>query len=391
MTLPSDPEQATEAPEPPTEASTKRRSVYWRPPASPTGAGRFVTVSLAGTIGVLAVLIATSLSILVNREVWTADSGSELVPFVLGWLAGIGFAVVGIGTLTGIAWMVWQHRAHANRVAMSDDALKPAVVWWWLVPIASVVMPFLAIRDLARGHDRPALRRWWWASYLLFGIVSGLATILPVYIAEGDWQEWLSILGYFFGIIAAVLAIRVVKLVNAGLEAGREREGWPPGWKPVSAGAQFLFVIGAAALASVGALFMGMIFPSLLDEVARTETATTGGNDFSVGTCFNESAPGFPHVSCEEPHEAEVYAKLVYPDQAAYPGQSGFESWAEPLCYARFQSYTGIRYENSDLDFGYLYPGTEGWAEGDQEVICYVFDPDGDDLTGPVNTGSGTA
>ncbi len=393
MTLPSDPKQATEGQEPSTEdgAPTRRRSVYWRPPPSPTGAGRVVTVSLAGTIGVLAVLIATSLSILLNREFWTAESGSELAPFVLGWLAGIGFAVVGIGTLTGIAWMVWQHRAHANRVAMTDDALKPAVVWWWLVPVASVFMPFLAIRDLARGHDRPALRRWWWASYLLFGIASGLATLLPVYIAEGDWQEWLSILSYLFGIIAAVLAIRVVKLVNTGLEVSRQRQGWPAGWKPVSGGAQFLFVIGAAAAASVGALFMGMIFPRLLEEVAGAETGTTGANDFSVGTCFNQSAPGYPHVSCNEPHEAEVFAKLVYPDQAAYPGQDGFESWAEPLCYGRFQSYTGIRYEDSNLDFGYLYPGTQGWAAGDQEVICYVFDADGDDLTGPVDTGSGTA
>lgn len=393
MTLPSNPNQAAEGQEPSTEdrVPIRRHSVYWRPPSSPTGAGRVVTVSLAGTIGVLAVLIATSLSILLNREFWTADSDSELVPFVLGWLAGIGFAVVGIGALTGIAWMVWQHRAHANRVAMTDDALKPAVVWWWLVPVASVFMPFLAIRDLARGHDRPALRRWWWAFYLLFGVASGLSTLLPVYIAEGDWQEWLSILSYLFGIIAAVFAIRVVKLVNAGLEAGRQLQGWPAGWKPVSVGAQLLFVIGAAAAASLGALFMGMIFPRLLEEVAGAENGTIAANDFSVGTCFNQSQPGYPHVSCDAPHEAEVYAKLVYPDQAPYPGSADLESWAEPICYSRFQSYTGIRYEDSNLDFGFLYPGGQGWAEGDREVICYVFDPDGDDLTGPVDTGSGTA
>ena len=393
MTLPSDPKQATEGHEPSTEdgAPTRRRSVYWRPPPSPTGAGRVVTASLAGTIGVLAVLIATSLSILLNREFWTAESGSELAPFVLGWLAGIGFAVVGIGALTGIAWMVWQHRAHANRLALTEDGLKPGVVWWWLVPVASVFMPFLAIRDLARGHDRPALRRWWWAFYLLFGIASGLATLLPIYITEGDWQEWLSILSYLLGIIAAVLAIRVVKMVNTGLEAGRQSQGWPAGWKPVSGGGQFLFVIGAAAAASVGALFMGMIFPRLLEEVAGGDTGTTGANEFPVGICFNQSEPGYPHVNCEEPHEAEAYAKLVYPEQDAYPGQDGFESWAEPLCYGRFQSYTGIRYEDSNLDFGYLYPGTQGWAAGDHEVICYLFDPDGDDLTGPVGTGSGTA
>lgn len=368
------------------------RSVYWRPPSSSTGAGRFVTVALSATIGVLAVLIATSVSIIINRDRWTAGPGSELVPFVLGWLAGVGFAVVGIGFLTGIAWMVWQHRAHANRSAITDDALKPAMVWWWLVPIASVFMPFLAIRDLARGaHDRPGLRRFWWTAYLLFGVTSGLATILPLYIAEGDWQEWVSILSYLVGIAAAVLAIRVVKLIDSGLEVRRQEQGWPVGWKPVSGVAQLLVVVGGAAAASVGALFMGIVFPQLLDEASRAEAGTTLTNDFSVGTCFNDSEAGYPHVDCDAPHEAEVFAKLIYPEQAAYPGQEGFESWAEPLCYSRFATYTGIGYEESSLDFGYLYPGTQGWAAGDHEVICYLFDPTGEELTTPVNAGSGPA
>jgi putative regulator of septum formation/uncharacterized protein DUF4328 len=384
--LPSEPDQDVAPPAP------RKRSVYWRPPGSTTGAGRFVTVTLAGTIGVLGVLIATSISILLNRDRWTSGIGSDLAPFVLGWLAGVGFAVVGMGALTGIAWMVWQHRAHANRAALVEGALKPAVVWWWLVPVASVFMPYVAIRDLARGqHDRPLLRKWWWASYLLFGIVSGLATILPFYIAEGPWQEWVSILSYAIGIVAAVLAIRVVRLIDAGLEDGRQREGWPTGWKPISASAQILCAVGGAAAASVGALLMGMVFPQLLDEMARAEAGTTVTNDFSVGTCFDHTTADYAPLSCDGPHGAEAYAKLTYPDQDAYPGQEEFESWAEPLCYGRFEGYTGIRYEESSLDFGYLYPGIQGWGAGDHEVICYLFDPSGNDLTEPIDTGSGTA
>lgn len=379
-----------EEPQPAQEAP--RRSPYWRPPGSPTGAGRFVTAALAGTIGVLVVLIATSVSILINREQWTTNTGSDLMPFVIGWLTGVGLAVVGMGILTGIAWMVWQHRAHANLSALADDALKPGVVWWWLVPVASVFMPFLAIRDLSKGgHDRPGLRNWWWASYLLFGIVSGLATILPLYLAEGAWQEGVAIVAYLIGIVAALLAIRVVRMIDAGLEARRQEQGWPIGWKPVGGRAQFLFAIGVAAAASVGALLMGMIFPDLLDGIAQAEAGATATRDFSAGTCFNDSEEGYPQVSCNDAHEAEVYAVLTHPDQGVYPGQEGIESWAEPLCYGRFERYTGVRYEESKLDFGYLYPGTQGWAAGDHEVICYLFDPAGKDLTEPVSTGSGTA
>ena len=414
MTLPSDPDgspktgvpqtglpdtaepeaqdQATQdrmSPEP-APPDPRKRSVYWRPPSSSTGAGRLVTVALSGTIGVLVVLVATSVSIIINRDRWTAGSGSDLAPFVLGWIAGVGFAVVSIGLLTGVAWIVWQHRAHANRSAIADDALKPAMVWWWLVPVASLYLPFVAIRDLAKGdHDRPGLRRGWWTVYLLFGVMSGLATILPLYIDEGDWQEWISIVSYLFGIAAAVLAIRVVKLIDAGLEVRRREQGWPGGWKPVSGRAQFLTVVGGAAAASAGALFMGLVFPQLLDEAAGAGTTLT--NDFSIGTCFNDSEAGYPPVACDAPHEAEVFAKLIYPDQAAYPGQEGFESWAEPLCYGRFQNYTGVAYQESSLDFGYLYPGSEGWAAGDHEVICYLFDPAGNGFTAPVDTGSGRA
>jgi hypothetical protein len=394
MTVPSDPEETggDQEPDPgdPSPPSPPGRSRYWRPPASPTGAGRVVTVALAGTVGVLAVLIGTSISLVINRDRWTDSSSSEPVPFVIGWLAGVGFAVVGMGLLTGVTWMVWQHRAHTNRAAMADDALKPATVWWWLVPVASIVMPFLAIRDLASGeHDRPRLRGWWWATYLLFGILSALATVLPVYFAEGDWQEWLAMFGYGVGIVAALLAMRVVKVVNIALESRRQARGWPPGWREVSGRAQVLFAVGGAALASVGALFVGLIFPRLLEEVARTDTQTASGNDFAVGTCFDDTE-GYPEMPCDGPHDAEVYARLAYPDQAVYPGSGAFESWAEPVCYARFEGYTGIRYEESSLDFGYLYPGGEGWAGGDREVICYLFDPSGD-LTGPVGTGTGTA
>ena len=86
--------------------------------------------------------------------------------------------------------------------------------------------------------------------------------------------------------------------------------------------AQFLVVIGGAAAASVGALFMGIVFPQLLEEAARAEAGTTLTNDFSVGTCFNDSEAGYPHVDCDDPHEAEVLrqAQLSRPGRVPGPG-----------------------------------------------------------------------
>ena len=138
--------------------------------------------------------------------------------------------------------MVWQHRAHANRSAMQT---MPSSRRWsgggWFRSQASSCpsLPFVTwpkaittVPGCAGGGGPPTCS---------FGVTSGLATILPLYIPEGDWQEWVSILSYLLGIVAAVLAIRVVRLIDAGLEVrspgrrvgrlvGNRCPAWPSSW-----------------------------------------------------------------------------------------------------------------------------------------------------------------
>jgi hypothetical protein len=122
--------------------------------------------------------------------------------------------------------------------------------------------------------------------------------------------------------------------------------------------------------------------------VQSLETVTTDAFHFSVGDCFDETDEGYRSRDCYEPHLAEAYLLLTHPDQRAYPGEQGLTSWAEPLCYSRFDDYTGIDYQNSPLDFGYLYPTAGGWAAGDREIVCYLYDTGGADLTAPVGRAS---
>jgi hypothetical protein len=94
-------------------------------------------------------------------------------------------AVVQLLTLvvTGIVWLVWQHRGQANLVAARVIGLRFTPGWavgWWFVPFANLVKPFQAMRELWKasggeenwGHARTwSLIGWWWAAWLTAGVL----------------------------------------------------------------------------------------------------------------------------------------------------------------------------------------------------------------------------
>ena len=148
--------------------------------------------------------------------------------------------------LTGIFWLLWQHRAQANLTALGVQGLRFTPGWavgWWFIPFANLAMPFLAMRELTRasasggaGPSPPgrvdALLAWWWAA-LLLGIVLFNAAL----IALGSQQpeatystvasEGLMIAAGAAEGLAAVLAIFVVLRIDRSQEAKRGRLAAP--------------------------------------------------------------------------------------------------------------------------------------------------------------------
>jgi hypothetical protein len=104
-----------------------------------------------------------------------------------------------------------------------------------------------------------------------------------------------------------------------------------------------------------------------------------------VGDCFNdtfgydEEVTSVPGVPCSDPHDNEAFATFdveldSYPDEDAM-GQLAYDS-----CLTRFESFVGIDYESSVLEINMMYPTTESWAANDREVVCAVFDMNGEKL-----------
>jgi hypothetical protein len=168
-------------------------------------------------------------------------------------MTGIGRTSAVLVAAGGVLWLIWQYQAHANVRALEPGASRftPLTgVVAWLVPVANLVLPLLAIREIWRvadpyvdpagsGERRP--RRWtsgWvWAWWVTFLTAAGLAATglaqaprtnaSPEQLIARD--HWL-IPACLVGMAAAVLAIVLVHRIVGRLQRKESRTRFP-GWE----------------------------------------------------------------------------------------------------------------------------------------------------------------
>ncbi|WP_149359568.1 septum formation family protein [Lolliginicoccus suaedae] len=104
-----------------------------------------------------------------------------------------------------------------------------------------------------------------------------------------------------------------------------------------------------------------------------------------VGDCLAESSTesqveSVGVVPCAAPHGREVYALVDLPD-GPFPAEEQLIEQVEAECYDEFEPFVGIDYLDSRYYMSYLYPTESSWADGDREVVCMLFDPEGE-MTG---------
>ena len=171
-----------------------------------------------------------------EEEVTRSDAGVAAV------------AVVQLLTLvvTGIVWLVWQHRGQANLIAARVTGLRFTPGWavgWWFVPFANLVKPFQTMRELWKasggeedwGHSRTwSLIGWWWAAWLTAGVlgriggaVIGGATTLET-VRSGSRVLLLTQLVVLAAAILAIMLIRSVVDRQRRLRGRIADTGHPP-------------------------------------------------------------------------------------------------------------------------------------------------------------------
>lgn len=202
-----------------------------RPKSGPRPAGRGFR-GLANVLGVLLTLGVLAVAARVALYVWgfvaiddAVASGDVNLVETFDDANRIDTVVfVTILFLTGVCWMFWQHRA--ARAIPGLDRSPAMHAFSWIIPIGALWLPFQNVRDLWRrcagGRTRTTVA-WWWTGWLVAQIggrfvASGSSSADSV----GEFQGVLLV-GAVIALVAmitGVLAIRIVRVVSAGVVSG---------------------------------------------------------------------------------------------------------------------------------------------------------------------------
>jgi hypothetical protein len=144
----------------------------------------------------------------------------------------------------------------------------------------------------------------------------------------------------------------------------------------------------ALCLALTGCESVSRFFDDMtVDEADRNSdgqiasSGEVGVENLAVGDCVvwgnqidAESVTELDVVPCDQPHDVEVYAVFDLSGDA-YEGEERVVERADAGCYDEFARFVGLPYDESELEFSYIYPSEESWDYGDHGVLCQVGYP----------------
>ncbi|MGN6692680.1 MAG: DUF4328 domain-containing protein [Aquihabitans sp.] len=112
------------------------------------------------------------------------------------------------------AIMVWTFRAtkNANLLGIRTQFSPGLACGGWIIPLASLVMPYLAVRDVfPEGHSGRRAAGIWWAIEISAS-VAGIAGFVAAFFG-GGFGAWVGALGAVLAVTAGVLGFRLTRAV----------------------------------------------------------------------------------------------------------------------------------------------------------------------------------
>lgn len=124
------------------------------------------------------------------------------------------------------------------------------------------------------------------------------------------------------------------------------------------------------------------------DESGQVVEGSDNADVFTlqVGDCVNdrdaaETISEVPIVPCSDPHDSEIFASVILSGDT-FPGEDAVFTEGDTQCGTEFETFVGVPYVESIYDFSYYVPTESSWSRGDREILCVIFDPAGQKLTG---------
>ncbi len=210
------------------------------------GLGSAVIVALSAqavvlALRALALLNRIRVAGMIERHEWVSQAQANRAD---AWVRGTGGIWVLLFVSTIVLWCIWQHRAHqtARDLVGGTEMSAAWAVGCWFIPIVNYFKPFQAVRELWRASAGSAGWRaratwpvlgWWWAAWLGFNVLGALqSTTAGPDLEAIRRSDAIGLVSVSLGVVAAALAIRIVRSVMSRLTAAvaMGAAGVPPMW-----------------------------------------------------------------------------------------------------------------------------------------------------------------
>jgi hypothetical protein len=115
--------------------------------------------------------------------------------------------------------------------------------------------------------------------------------------------------------------------------------------------------------------------------------------DLQPGMCVRDDPNGTDYlvVDCNAEHQEEVISRSTLAGSDEWPGDAAVEDMAGEKCKPAFATYVGLELDESRFDFDFVTPDESSWNNiipvlrwsmiGRATLICFVWDPDHDQIT----------
>ena len=205
----------------------------------------------------------------------------------------------------------------------------------------------------------------------------------PAKPAAGGAREPLAVRAFLLALLSlpltAILAIPALFVARKAKRRITERPGATG--SGLVTGARVVAVLSLLAWATVA----GVVVTSLVSPDGVDYAKLKAGD--CIDTPEGTEVRRLTIRSCDEPHDAEVFAVVTHPAATddAFPGTDALLAYAANACLGQtFTDYVGIPRGQSKLTEFEIVPESEAWFEGRRGLVCAVDNADRSPLTASV-------
>ena len=189
------------------------------------------TAGLNRTVGFL------SIPMLVLRLIQVGASRGDAVK---GLVDGLNSLMGLVGLVGAVLLLIWTYQAYSNLEPLGNDEPALGTGWavaGWLIPIASLVLPYLALRELWQSSDHdlapgdkegrravpiPTSIHVWWATNLIPGLFFLLTLARISFLTRTEllfgpgqrWVLWAAVLNTAASVVESFLFAEIVKEIQ---------------------------------------------------------------------------------------------------------------------------------------------------------------------------------